>query len=54
MTPELYVKETDVNSQIVSILFSPVSTQIHIIASSLHCSVEDSPAFCQLARVLCS
>jgi hypothetical protein len=50
-TPEGPVKETEVKSQIVSILFSPVSIQIHITASSLHCSVENSTAFPQLARV---
>jgi len=52
MTPEDSVKETEVNSQIVNILFSPVSTQIHIIALSLHCSVENCTASFQLARVL--
>lgn len=52
MTPEGCFKETEVNSQIVSILFSPVSTQIHVIASSLHCSVQNCTASCPFARVL--
>jgi hypothetical protein len=51
MTPEDSVKETEVNSQTVSILFSPVSTQIYInYISSLHCSVENCTASFQLSR----
>jgi hypothetical protein len=52
MTPDDSVKETQVNSQTVSILFSPVSTQIHTTAVSLHCSVENSTATFQLARLV--